>query len=231
MNPLGFPGLPCHHGVAKQPDVGRPSIPRSPPFDTEGPEQSGPFVFSEVVSPLAHGLSPAALWAHAARGRLAPWTSCMVSRESRQGPFCPIIEMCTRRYDPVHGLGEQPIFQAKAAIAQIETRKINELVTVRHGFARVSVVVLPRDPDPGVAVPPKDSRGLEKRSLLSGDASVAVLPNEWPRFPTTEESGPWIRWRIGLRGGRVKRRRSASARGSFGSFPWKRRNALRRISS
>ncbi len=55
MNPLGFTGLPCHHGVAKPPDVGCPGFPRSPPSDTKGPEQSGPFVFAEVGPPLRHG--------------------------------------------------------------------------------------------------------------------------------------------------------------------------------
>lgn len=54
MNPLGFTGLPCHHGVAKPPDVGCPGFPRSPPSDTKGPEQSGPFVFAEVGPPLRH---------------------------------------------------------------------------------------------------------------------------------------------------------------------------------
>ena len=55
MNPLGITGLPCHHGVAKPPDVGCPGFPRSPPSDTKGPEQSGPFVFAEVGPPLRHG--------------------------------------------------------------------------------------------------------------------------------------------------------------------------------
>lgn len=54
MNPLGITGLPCHHGVAKPPDVGCPGFPRSPPSDTKGPEQSGPFVFAEVGPPLRH---------------------------------------------------------------------------------------------------------------------------------------------------------------------------------
>ena len=34
---------------------GARGLPRSPPSDTKGPEQSGPFVFSEVGPPLRHG--------------------------------------------------------------------------------------------------------------------------------------------------------------------------------
>lgn len=123
--------------------MGRPSIPRSPPSDTEGPEQSGPFVFSEPSVPLSSSSSPSR--AHGAKFH-------------ERVLFTPIVEMCTCCCDPVHGLNEKPIRAPSRAVRCETSFKIKELAHVCRSRTATNVAVPPKDSGAGVAVPPKDSR-------------------------------------------------------------------------
>ena len=204
-NPLGFPTLPCHHGVAKQPDAGRPGVPRSPPFDTEGPEQSGPFVFPEVISPSGHRhLS----W----RGLLACPTAATRVPYGRFPPdhrtVYAALRSCPRSW-------RISLFPSGPAILPFGSRRFKGLIEERGRPRRASVAVPPRDSVAGVAVPPKDFCGPAGVFLPLGEANVAVLPNEAPWMRWRKESGPWIRWRIG----RGLRRANVAVLPVPGGFP------------
>ena len=180
-NPLGFVGLPCHHGVAKQPDVGCPGFPRSPPSDTKGPEQSGPFVFAEAVPPLSHGAL--------LQGCTNPWhrpATGMGARRWHEGGFRPFFEMCTSRCASVHGLGKTAFRRHFKAGRSDSPGGINSLALRMPGSPVPSVAVVPKDSDRNVAVVPKDSFDWRPQVQGLASASVAVMPNN-PALPSPHQ--------------------------------------------
>ena len=195
LNPLGFAGLPCHHGVAKPPDVGCPGFPRSPPSDTKGPEQSGPFVFAEVGSPLPH-----AARSFRKHGCKHPWRRPASGKGAcrwRKGGFRPFFEMCTCRRASVHGLGKIPRRRHFADARRDSHGGINHLDRSHRGRPPASVAVVPKDSGPNVAVVPKDSwtsAACDGRIVVS---NVAVLPNDGADLSPPPPSPGWNRRGIG----------------------------------